>query len=100
MDFKQKMKNNILKNKYRILKQIGFSKHGTAYLAQSIDSPDQIVVIKGRRSQGRFSFKPIEMINQNISSKLADFIQKCLELDRIKRPSADEVYNTLLNLNS
>lgn len=40
------MKSNILNNKYRILKQLGSSKFGSSYLAQSIDHPDQQVVIK------------------------------------------------------
>lgn len=55
-------------------------------------------MLTGRRSKSRFSFIPIQKINPKVSSKLANLIHKCLELDRTKRPSMSEVYNTLLSI--
>ena len=55
-------------------------------------------MLTGRRSNSRFSFIPIEKINAKVSPKLAELIHKCLNLDQLKRPSVDEIYNSLLRM--
>jgi len=55
-------------------------------------------MLTGRRSQARFSFKPVRIINPKVSLKLANVIQRCLELEQEKRPSTDELYNFLQTL--
>jgi len=74
--------------------------HGVIDLRSDVYSFGVVLyeMLTGRRSKSRFSFIPIQKINPKVSSKLANLIHKCLELDRIKRPSMSEIYNTLLSI--
>lgn len=55
-------------------------------------------MLTGRRSKGKVSFTPIREISPEVFPELASLVQKCLELGRKDRPSASEVYDTLLSM--